>query len=226
MKPVALLRHGPTIGPGYLGEVLADRGIPAVTVALYSGAPLPDPEDVSAVVSLGGLMGAYEEDRYPYLTAEKAYLRGAVGAGLPVLGICLGCQLLAATLGGRAFRAASAEVAVASIELTAAGRADPVTIHLDGPVLVWHQDTWEPPSGAVVLARTDGYPQAFRLGSALGLQPHPEASPEITAEWIATGGREWLAERGFDSTPLASRPTWSPPVGRPSAPPGPSSMPG
>lgn len=195
MMPVLVLTHGYDIPAGHLGEVLAEAGIPTETVPLYAGAVIPDHLDWSAVVSLGGLMGAYEDERYPYLREEKRYLRDAVAAEVPVLGICLGCQLLADTLGGKAYRALDSEVAVEAVSLTPLGAKDAVVSELDGPTLIWHQDTWELPPDGHLLAETR-YPQAFRKGSALGIQPHPEASPEIVKAWMDHGGREWLAERG------------------------------
>lgn len=197
MKPVVVLRHGHDIPLGYLGDVLAEAAVPVLEVPLFAGAGPPDLDDVSAVVSLGGVMGAYDEAIHPYLRDEKAMVREAAHRQMSVLGICLGGQLAAAALGGRAFLAAAPEVAVTTVTLTDAGAADPVARHLDGPVLVWHQDTWELPPGAVELGRTAAHPMAFRLGTVLGIQPHPEASPEIAGEWAAAHP-SWLTERGFD----------------------------
>ena len=201
MKPVAVLRHGHSIPAGYLGDVLADAGLPVLDVPLYSGAELPDLDDVSAVVILGGKMGAYEEGTYPFLAAEKELVREAARREMPLLGVCLGGQLAADALGGRAFLAPAPEVEVLTVSLTAEGEADPVARHLDGPALVWHQDTWETPEGAIELARTGNYPAAFRMGSVLGIQPHPEASPEIVKAWAAESP-EWLDDRGFDADAL------------------------
>ncbi len=196
MKPIAVLRHGADIPAGYLGDALAAAGVAVETVPLYAGAPLPDAGDVAAVVSLGGVMGAYDTDRYPFLEAEQRFLREAVTAGLPVLGICLGCQLLAAALGGRAYRAAEIELGFVPVGLTMAGDRDPVVRELDRPTLVWHQDTWDPPPEATLLAATDFYPQAFRAGTALGIQPHPEATPAIAARWAATEGLDHFDRAG------------------------------
>lgn len=202
MKPILMLTHGYDIPAGYLGDVLAEAAIPTVTVPLYSGAPLPDHLEWSAVVSLGGLMGSYEEDRYTYLGEEKRFLRDAVAADVPVLGICLGCQLLADALGGQAYRASESEVSVETLSLTPLGSEDDVLTELDGPTLIWHQDTWDLPPDGALLAETDLHPQVFRKGSALGIQPHPEASPEIVKGWMDHGGRDWLADRGHDADEL------------------------
>ena len=202
MEPVLVLRHGADIPAGYLGDVLADAGAPVVTASLHAGSAVPDHLDWSAVVSLGGEMGAYQEDRYPYLAAEKAFLRKAADAGLPVLGVCLGCQLLADALGGRAYRAPLVEMGVLTPELTPAGAADPVIGRLDGPVLIWHQDTWETPPGAELLARTDRHPMAFRRGSVVAMQPHPEVSPEILAGWLEIAPARHFEEAGMTPAEL------------------------
>lgn len=201
MKPIAILEHGHHIPPGRLGDVLAEANVPVLRVPLWAGAALPHLDDVGAVVSLGGLQGAYET-HYPYLRAEKAWLADAARRELAVLGICLGSQLLADALGGRAFRAPAVEAAVIELDMTDAGRSDPVFSELTGPVLTMHQDTWEPPPKAAVLAVTDDFPQAFRLGSVLAIQPHPEATVGIVDRWMEEGSDTWLAERGGDPDSL------------------------
>jgi GMP synthase-like glutamine amidotransferase len=202
MRPVLVLRHDHDIPAGYLGEVLAAAGVPVVSLPLYAGAMVPDGLDWSAVVSLGGRMGSYEERSYPFLAAEKRFLAGAVAADIPVLGICLGCQLLADALGGRVYRAERPEAGRLQLETTPAGRDDPVVSRMPRPVLAWHQDTFDLPPGAAVLARSDRFPHAFRLGPALGIQAHPEVSPRILADWIDAGGRDELARAGVDAVAL------------------------
>ncbi len=202
MKPIAVLRHGADIPAGYLGDTLAAAGVAVETVPLDAGAPLPALADVAAVVSLGGVMGAYDTDRYPFLEGEKRFLRDAVDAGMPVLGVCLGCQLLADVLGGAAYRADAIELGYLEVRRTSAGASDPVVRELDGPTLVWHQDTWDLPPGAELLAETEAYPQAFRLGNALGIQPHPEATPDIARAWAATEGLDHFERAGVDREEL------------------------
>ncbi len=187
MSRVLVLQHGDGISTGYLGDALEAADLAVDVRMLHRGDAVPGVDGWDAVVSLGGVMGAYEEEAHPFLVDEKSFLADAVEAGLPVLGICLGCQLLADTLGGRAYRAeGGSEIAVQPVTLTSAGRTDPVVSHLTGPVLVWHGDTWDLPPGAVLLADTEAGPQAFRFGSAIGIQPHPEASPEMLGAWMET----------------------------------------
>ncbi len=200
---VLVLRHDVTVPQGRLAATL---GPAATELRLDLGAPLPaDADGWDGIVVLGGPMGAYDENRYPFLAGEKTFLRRAVERGVPVLGICLGCQLLADALGGTAYLAPELEAAFAPCELTSAGAEDPVARFLAGPVLTLHQDTWDPPPGAVMLATSDRYPQAFRLGSALGMQPHPEAGPELAAAWIDHLGRNRVAAAGADPDALLEK---------------------
>jgi GMP synthase (glutamine-hydrolysing) len=196
--PILVLQHDDDAGPGYLGGALRAAGLEWRVVDPVAGEALPAVEGWSAVVSLGGHMGAYEDDAYPWLAPEKRLLAAATAAGLPVLGICLGCQVLAAALGGRVYPGTGREVGVVRLDLTAEGRADPVARHLDGPMAVSHADTWDLPPGATLLARSARYRQAFRLGSALGVQPHPEVSPEPFARWTRSKPVAELARDGID----------------------------
>ena len=196
--PVLVLCHDDDAGPGYLGDALDAADLQMVLVNPEAGDAVPGPEGWSGIVSLGGRMGAYEDEAYPWLGAEKRLLAAAAAAGLPVLGICLGCQILAAALGGRAYPGTGREVGVALLSLTAAGCTDPVVRYLVGPVTVSHADTWDLPPGAVLLASSDRYRHAFRRGSALGLQPHPEVAPAPFARWTRSKPRKDLERDGID----------------------------
>jgi len=195
---VLVLCHDADAGPGYLGEALERAGLVLLVVDPAAGGEPPAASRWAGVVSLGGRMGAYEEGRYPWLAAEKRLLAGSVEAGMPTLGICLGCQLLAEALGGRAYPGSGREVGSLQPALTAEGRVDPVVRHLDGPAPVSHADTWDLPPGAVLLAASDRYPHAFRLGSGVGLQAHVEATPEAFAGWVREKPREALLRDGID----------------------------
>jgi len=138
------------------------------------------------VIALGGPIGVYETDAYPFLAGEIAILRRRLESHKPVLGVCLGAQAMAAALGARVAPGPAKEIGYAPVELTAAGRASPLA-RLDGvSVLHWHGDNFDLPAGAERLAATAMCPvQAFRLGPrALGLQFHVEADPRRIEAWL------------------------------------------
>ena len=199
MKPIAILEHSKEAPAFFLDDAIVAAGLERKVIRLYDGEALPNLDEIAAVVSLGGAMGAYDEEDFPFLVAEKELLRAAVDRGLPVLGICLGCQLLADALGGSAYAAPEMEVVFGPLDLEPAGADDPVVKTLAEPVLSFHGDTWDPPPGAVVLAKTNRYPHAFRLGSALGVQPHPEVSSAVVQTWVEGFGRDKLDESGVDA---------------------------
>lgn len=204
MKPIAVLRNDAEVPPGYLADAMERGNVPWRLVALDDGDVLPEASEVGGVAVLGGHMGAYDTAAYPYLEKEKRFLAECVAAEVPVLGICLGSQLLADALGGRAYLAENAEAVFAPFDVTEDGSADPVVGALAGRrVLRLHQDTWDPPPGATTLARGGGYEQAFRLGSAVGIQPHPEAGPDIVAGWLSDEGvRRFVDRAGGDPDEL------------------------
>ena len=185
MDPVLVLRHGDDIPLGLLGEALAAAAVPVVEVMLHSGDPIPPVEGFSAVVVLGGVMGAYDEAVHPFLAEEKRVIAAAHDRGLPMLGICLGSQLFAEALGGDAYLATPPpEIGHMLPQLTDAGAADPVLRHFDAPVVVFHQDTWDLPPGATLLASTDRFNHAFRLGATVAVQAHPEADAAVVSRWV------------------------------------------
>lgn len=198
MKPIAILQHNAEVPPGYLADAIDEAQLPSVVIRLDLGQPLPDLDGVSGLVSLGGIMSAYEEDQHGFLVSEKELLRRAVARDLPVLGICLGCQLLADALGGSAFKADSHEVEFRPLHVASSAADDAVIGPLSSAVLSFHGDTWEPPPGAEVLASSSRYPHAFRLGSAVGVQAHPEASTDIARGWVELYGRDKLLAEGVD----------------------------
>lgn len=194
MKTVVVLQNEADAPAAYLGAALDRRGIEWTAVRLDLGETPPNPEGVSAVAALGGAMGAYDERTYPFLIDEKRFLATCTKIGIPVLGICLGCQLLADALGGRAYRADSAEVVFAPVEPTSDGIGDPIVAALAGRrVIRFHQDTFDLPPGATLLATGGGFNHAFRRGTAVGIQPHPEVTAALLGEWLADGDARQLA---------------------------------
>ena len=186
MEPILVIENDARDPVGILGDAIAARGIATEIVRPHSGDTIPDPTEFAALVVLGGSQGAYEADIHPYLDDEMGAIRTAVAAGLPVLGICLGSQLIAHALGGRAYLAPTPEAGVIAPTITLAGKHDPMAELIAKPVLTFHQDTFDVPANAPVIARSDRYVQAFRCGSALAIQPHPEVRIDDVEHWVET----------------------------------------
>jgi GMP synthase (glutamine-hydrolysing) len=181
-----VLQHIACEPPGAYEDELRDRGYTLERVELDEGDPLPDWRDFAGLIVMGGPMGAYEEDRFPWLADEKSLIGEAVHAGMPMWGACLGAQLLAASLGAHVAPGPQAEVGLLSVQRTPEGAADPVFAVLPDVfgALQWHADTWELPPGAVQLARSDAYPQqAFTFRRAYGVQFHVEVGVGLATAW-------------------------------------------
>ena len=184
---VLVLQHIACEPPGAYEDVLRERGAALTRVEVDAGDELPDWREFSAIVAMGGPMSANDDDTLPWLADEKALIAAAVRAGMPFWGVCLGVQLLAASLGARVYAGDEPEVGVLAVELTEEGRADPVFSALPRsvPALQWHGDTFDLPPGAVRLAGSPAYPnQAFRFENAYGVQFHLEVSSEMAREWM------------------------------------------
>jgi GMP synthase (glutamine-hydrolysing) len=181
-----VLQHIACEPPAAFEEELRSRGLDLVRVELDEGEAIPERDAFAAIVVMGGPMGAYDDDEHPWLAGEKRYLREAVEQDVPVWGVCLGAQLLAASLGARVYRGPEAEVGLLPVELTEAAADDPVFADAPPsiPTLQWHGDTFDLPEGATLLARSPAYRnQAFRVGRSYGLQFHVEVTPELAAQW-------------------------------------------
>lgn len=204
VQTVLVLRHGDNIPVGLLGDALEAAAVAWQEVLLHRGDPIPALDGFSALVVMGGVMGAYDESDHPWLVDEKEAIARAHAAGMPMLGICLGAQLFAEALGGSAYLADSRpEIGHFVPDLTDDGASDPVLRQFDAPVIVFHQDTWDPPAGATMLAVSDRFNHAFRLGSAVGIQAHPEADSVIVKEWLAMrDDRSLLDAAGVDPAEL------------------------
>jgi GMP synthase-like glutamine amidotransferase len=186
---VLVLQHIACEPPGVYEDVLRERGAELHRVELDEGEPLPDRRDFDALILMGGPMSATDDDALPWLTAEKRLIADAVAAGTPLWGVCLGAQLLAASLGAPVYPGPAPEVGVLPVTLTDEALADPVFAGLPRELLTlqWHGDTFDLPEGATRLAGSTAYPnQAFRVGrAAYGLQFHLEVSVELASEWAA-----------------------------------------
>ena len=190
MTRLLVVQHEPSCPPGLLATAAANTG---VRLRLVEAPAQPVPVTLGAadgLVVLGGVMDADETDDYPHLARTMDLVRDAAARSVPTLGICLGAQLAAAALGGRAYPGpAGEELGWTKVELTGAGRADPVTGALTEPVELfeWHHDSFDPPPGATPLAGGAVYPsQAFRLGSVVAVQFHPEVDGPLLTGWWAS----------------------------------------
>ncbi len=178
---------------GFVGEALIARG------AVFERAwrddvdtVMPAVGDHDLVLTMGSEWSVYAPERASEVKRESDYLRGCVEANIPVLGICFGGQLLAYALGGSVEPApCGGEVGWFTVE------TDVPELIPFGPYLQWHSDRFVIPPGAVELARSPVGSQAFRLGSALALQFHPETTPEVAARWSADD-RQHLHALGLD----------------------------
>ena len=182
---ILALTHGDNVGPGVFedavraaGHQLVERNVARVGV--------PD-EGADAAIVLGGAMHPDQDDRHPWLAPELRYLERELERGTPMLGVCLGSQLIARAAGARVFQASEPEVGWLQVEVTESGSADPVAAALPQrfDAFQWHHYTHDLPEGAVELARSPVCTQAFRLGRAWGVQFHPEVRGDQVESWLA-----------------------------------------
>lgn len=185
---VLVLQHIACEPPGVFADVMRERGWVMVTCEIDETLSVPDSE-FDAIVAMGGPMSVNDEQELPWLVDEKRLIGSAVRAGVPYFGACLGVQLLASSLGAEVYPGPTPEVGILPVELSDAGRVDPVMGSLDGQILTlqWHGDTFDLPEDAVLLAGSEAYPhQAFRYGRyAYGIQFHIEVSAEMAEQWAA-----------------------------------------
>ena len=175
---LCIVEQQPDAPAGLLAEWARARGHDVVTLRApeLGAGPWPDPTRFGAIAPLGAEHSVHASAD-PWIAPQIAFLREAHERGVPVLGLCFGGQALAAALGG------------------AVG---------PGPWFAWHNDTFTLPPGAQELARSAACPHAFRLGTSVGLQFHPEVTPAIVAGWVH-GGRETLAARRIDADALEAQ---------------------
>jgi GMP synthase (glutamine-hydrolysing) len=183
---VLAVTHGPSVGAGVFAEAVHAAGH-ELDEWCVPVAPSRPPDRHDATIVLGGGMHADQEELHPWLLPELEFIRTELDRGRPVLGVCLGAQLLARAAGGRVFRAPAPEVGWKEVALTPAAGDDAVLSSLPQrfDAFQWHHYSWELPA-ATELARGGGLSQAYRLNeSAWGVQFHPEVTAAQIERWIA-----------------------------------------
>jgi GMP synthase-like glutamine amidotransferase len=213
--PAALvLANRDDADPGLVGEALIARGYRLTTLAREDdgeGWPrAPSRADIDLVLILGSEWSVYGEAVQDPVQRELAFVAGAVDAGVPVLAICFGAQLLSAALGGEVAPARRTELGWLEVQPVDPGpdrrdRGGSSLITIEhGPWFQFHGDAFTVPPGATELARSDVGPQAFAAGSALGVQFHPEVTPDIVGRWAASDP-EPVSRAGFTAEELVAR---------------------
>jgi len=179
-----LIQNDPTVPPG---NIPGHLHVPHRVIHPYQGEVLPDMAEVSALIVLGGSMGACDDGQHPFLTKLKELIRGVVERDIPYLGICLGGQLLAAAMGAEVASNRWGEKGPLTVDLTTEGQSDMLFEGISAAfrTFQWHNDSFDIPAGGTRLALSRSCPnQAFRFGRcAWGLQFHPEVMENIVREW-------------------------------------------
>lgn len=205
MKPVAIFRHFPTEGPGYLATFLDSHSIPWQLIRIDGGECIPStPDEFSGLVFMGGPMSV--NDDLPWIPPVLSLIRHAVDDSVPVLGHCLGGQLMSKALGGVVARSPIKEIGWGEVYLA----NNPVAGEWLGDRSIfeafhWHGETFTLPEGSTLLFSSPYCQnQAFALDNHLGLQCHVEMTEEMVITWCKTGAGEIEASAGPGVEPVAA----------------------
>jgi GMP synthase (glutamine-hydrolysing) len=189
---VLSVTHGASVGGGVFDESVEQLGHELARWCVPLGPPSEPPSAYDAVMVFGGAMHPDQDARHAWLPGEVEFLRTALDDDVPLLGVCLGAQLIARAAGARVGPARVPEVGWLPLELTDDGRADPVlgTLPARLDAFQWHSYTFELPAGATELATSAVCTQAFRSGRAWGVQFHAEVTRSMIESWISEDGDE------------------------------------
>jgi GMP synthase (glutamine-hydrolysing) len=193
--------HGEKVRAGVFADAIADRGDRLEEWSLAWGTPPPRPlDDYGAVLVFGGAMHADQDEHHPWLREENFLLQRMLGLQVPMLGVCLGAQLIAKAAHADVGPASSPEIGWHPVELTEEASEDPVIGNLPErfDAFQWHYYTHGIPAGATELARSPMCTQAFRLGErAWGIQFHAEVTEDQILGWVDEDEREVPSSREF-----------------------------
>jgi GMP synthase-like glutamine amidotransferase len=172
-----IIQHEEPTPPGLLGEWLDQQNADIDILRIDLDEKVPDAREYQLIASLGSEFAAFD-DSVPFVQREAHLIRQAAEHDVPMLGLCFGGQLMARALGGESFRSERSEIGWVTV------RTKHPELIPEGPWFQWHFDSFTLPPGAKLLADTDVGPQAYVVGRSLGLQFHPEVTPEIMDSWV------------------------------------------
>ena len=198
---VHYLQHVAFEGLGSIASWCANTGWQVGCTRLFAGETLPQPEQVDLLVIMGGPMSVNDEQEYPWLVAEKKFVGEMIRAGKPVLGICLGAQMIANVLGARVYANAEKEIGWFPVHGMGSPEKDVFSFPDSVEVFHWHGETFTLPNGAVQLAASAGCAlQAFQYGrTVIGLQFHLETTPDSVAALVEHCRNELIEARYIQS---------------------------
>jgi len=202
MEKILVITHDDSEGSGSLGTFLESIAIDTQTAKLHEGDDLPeDPSTLGAIISMGGAMSVHDEDIYSFLRKEKKFLMHAIEANVPILGICLGAQLIARACHAAVLKAQVSELGWRKVSITDEGKRDILFQGLSQTIRVFqlHEDVFDIPEGATLLATSQACPnQAFRYRNAYGLQFHIEVTRDMLSGWMEENPERDKTLRAFD----------------------------
>jgi len=186
------LQHVEFEGLGSIANWLTNGGYEITRTRFFDREELPDPEAIDLIIVMGGPMSVNDEAELPWLVAEKRFIREAIASAVPVLGVCLGAQLIAAAVGARVYRNSVKEIGWFPVYGIPANDSSVFQFPPQVKVFHWHGETFDLPQGAIRIAKGDKCEnQAFQLGrSVIGLQFHLETTPQTAIELVSNCGNE------------------------------------
>lgn len=190
-------QHVPFEGLGSIEPWLETNGYKLTHTRFFESADLPDPTAIDLLVIMGGPMSVNDENKFPWLLLEKLFVREAIESGIPVLGICLGAQIIASAMGAKVFPNPVKEIGWLPIHAVASNGGPAFAFPSSETVFHWHGETFDLPPGAIRIAKSEGCEnQAFQLGkSVIGLQFHLETTAESAREIVSHCRDELIPSR-------------------------------